>query len=152
MRLDLSVFVPGVDAPAAIAWWTDFREGVDDHPFLVPGDRRILRQTATECEMEDKVRMFGLTLWRERTIAWTGERAVRFAGSNRASDFEGSYAFDPEPGGTRIRLVARVRLRRGFGWTERVAARLARAIVRWDLETHAEEMRRDLAGPRGPSP
>lgn len=145
MKVDLSVDVPGVAPEAAHAWWSDFREGNTDHPF-VPGERRrILEESPTRVVMEDETRWLGVRVFRERTTAEIAPGEVRIQGANGLAAFEGAYRFEAIPGGTRLRLVATVTLRRGLAWSDAWARPLVLAILRVDLRGHARDLEGEMA-------
>lgn len=87
--------------------------------------------------------MAGVRVFRERTTAEVAPGEVRFHGVNGVSSFEGAYRFELIPGGTRVRLVAEVRLRRGLAWSDALARPLALAVLRLDLQGHARDLRKD---------
>lgn len=145
MRIALSHDVPGVEPAAALAWWSDFREGHADHGFVPGTQRRIHGRAEGETSMEEVTRWLGITVFREHVRARVGEDDVRFAGTNNFSSFDGRYAFEPMPGGTTIRLAADIRLRRGLRWADVAAVPVVEAILRADLRGHAKDMQRELS-------
>lgn len=135
----------GVAPEAAVAWWSDFREGDVDHAFLPGAKRRILGHSGGEVTMEDRMGVGPVKLFFEQARARVDGRVVRFSGTNTFATFEGSYSFVEAPAGTLVRLDAMVRLRKGLRWSEAVARRVAEVVLRQDLRHHVEEMERDLA-------
>lgn len=146
MRVRIARVVRDVDPDAATAWWSDFREGPDDHGFIPGHRRRILSRGADNVVMEDETRLLGSRVFVERTTVWPDKREVRFAGRNNFGLFDGVYSFEPEGRGTRIVLDATVTLAPHVAWTHVAAWPLVLAILRVDLARHAKEMRSDLLG------
>lgn len=145
MHLVLERDAPGVDASAALDWWTDFREGRADHAFLPGATRRILEQEPDgRVHIEERVQLAGLPVMRERWTGWREARAFRFAGRNTYSAFHGAYSFLPSRGGTLVRLEAEIVLRPALRWAVALARPVARAILQKDLRGHVEEMVADL--------
>ena len=142
----------GVPPDQAARWWSDFQDGRHDHAFLPGHRRRIVARAPGSVVMEEEMRILHVTLFRERTTAWPEERTVRFAGRNGFALFEGSYAFEEHPEGTRIVLDATVTLTR-LRWADGAARPLVLVILRADLAAHAKDMRADLIPRRQkPSP
>lgn len=152
MRVLLSHVVRDVAPEEAARWWSDFREGRDDHRFLPGHRRRILARAPGHVTMEDETRPLGIPLFRETTTAWPSASAVRFVGRSTVAAFEGAYRFEPAAGGTRIELEATITLRRVLRWTDVAARPLVAAILRVDLARHANDMRRDLSVDRQSAP
>lgn len=144
MRIQMEDKARGVAPDAAVAWWSDFREGAVDHAFLPGARRRILRRDGADVTMEDEMGVGPVRLFHERARATTDGRAVRFSGTNSFGSFEGAYLFGEAPEGTAIRLEATVRLRKGLRWSDAAAKPLAELALRHDLRQHAAAMERDL--------
>lgn len=141
MHFDIAVGARGVTPHAALVWWTDFRDGRDDHRFL-PSTRRILSRDHETVVMEDRAPFF----FREKVVAHVGMDRVTFEGENTFSTFTGCYSFEPRgPEGTRVRLVADVHLKRGLRFSQRAAEPIVRAILRADLRHHVKDMTASLS-------
>lgn len=144
MRFELTVPVRGVPPEAALAWWTDFREGPHDHTFLRGAYRRILRHEGDVTVMEDEGKVLGVPLFRERTRARRAGNRVELEGENTVSRFRGAYRFEPAAGGCLVTLLADVELKPALRWSRFAARPLAARFLRMDLEGHAREMKADL--------
>lgn len=142
MRLTVSAHVPNAWPREARDWWTAFEDGHADHAFI-PGAQREVAESRGRSEVIDRVRWFGVLVWKEHFTAWREEGAVRFEGENPLSRFEGRYVFERAGEGTRIVLQAVVRLKgplRYLAWLARPVAWLA---VWLDLKGHARDLARD---------
>lgn len=148
MHVTLSRLVRGVDPDDAARWWSDFQDGRTDHRFLPMTERRILARGRGSVTMEDVSRVLGVQVFRESVTSYVDAREVRFHGQNDYAAFSGRYAFERAEVGTRIRLDADIRLRRGLAWADVAAKPLVVAILRVDLAGHANDLRRDLKGGR----
>lgn len=95
--------------------------------------------------MRDEVRPLGIPLFSETTSVRVGADRVSFHGRNSLSTFLGDYRFEPEGGGTRVRLVADVHLLGLLKRTEFAARPIARALLLADLKAHVRELQEDLA-------
>lgn len=146
MRFEMEEQARGVAPEAALAWWTDFRDGSTDHSFVPGSKRRVVRRDGAEVVMEDEFAAGPLRLFSERTRARREGNSVRFSGTNTFASFEGTYTFHAAPGGTDVRLEAQVRLRKALRWTEAAARQVAERVLRHDLRAHVGEMEEDLAG------
>ena len=140
MRVELSERVEGVAPGEALAWWMDFREGRVDHAFVPGAHRRVLDRSDSFAVLEETVQPLGVTLFRERLSVHRVGNAAKFEGTNNYAEFEGEYVFEESAGGTLVRLVADVRLRKP--WVAPKA--LVEAVLKHDLRWHAREMRKDL--------
>lgn len=146
MHVDVAIGARGVSPRAALAWWSDFRDGKGDHAFVPTQRRRVLSRDRERVVMEDRV---PLLLFREQVTARVLEDRVVFEGENTYSTFRGEYRFEPRgPDGARVRLVADVWLKRAIRPADRVAAPLVRALLRADLRAHVREMTKALASRR----
>lgn len=148
MRIEMEEKARGVAPEAALAWWTDFRDGPTDHGFVPGSHRRVVHRDGSDVTMEDAFGVGPVKVFSERTRARREGDSVRFSGTNTFGTFEGSYTFRPASAGTEIRLMAHVRLRKGLRWSEPVARQVAVRVLRQDLRAHVEELEKDLAEAR----
>lgn len=129
------------------AWWVDFREGHDDHPWLGASrteqvGRRILARTGDTVEIEDVGRFWGVPLVEHYTAYLEPEtRTVRLHGANNLARFSAFYRF--EPGKVVLEVTAAplgglVLL--GFAGTP-----FLKAFLKRDLEGHVRDAEEDLA-------
>lgn len=147
MRVLVEQSVPGVEPGAALAWWTDFRPGPQDHSFVPGAHREVHPADERAIEIHDTVRWLGLVVFRERVIVQTRGNTVQLSGENTFARFEGRYRFEPtfEPTGTRVTLEATIDLKGPLAWIERLLRPLVLGVLRWDTGKHLEEMRAALA-------
>lgn len=144
MRVEIEDLARGVDPKAAAAWWGDFRSGRDDHAFVPGATRRVTPAQPGAFHLEEETRLLGVTVWRETSTAHVGTDEVRFRGHNALARFEGRYAFEPDAKGTRVRLVADIRLAKMLAWSDAVARPIVEQILEADLRGHLRQMTRDL--------
>lgn len=146
MRLRVEQTVEGVEPDEAMAWWTDFSPGREDHGF-VPGAHRRVQEMDEGTLIEDRVRWLGLTVFTERVRAHERGNKVELVGENSLATFRARYVFEHtfDPDGTLVRLVADISGRGPLTWVERLARPLVSWILRWDTRKHLDDMHEDLA-------
>ncbi|HLE97876.1 MAG TPA: hypothetical protein VI997_10935 [Candidatus Thermoplasmatota archaeon] len=133
-------------------WWTDFKDGAEDHAFLIkpgeraPGDagRRVLSRSDTKVEIEDRGRFLGLPLRERYNVCLHPERnEVLLYGENNFSRFSASYRFED---GKAV-LDATVAPRTLLVPLDRPMEPVVRRFLARDLEGHLGDAERDLATP-----
>lgn len=143
--------VRGVSPDAAWAWWTDFRQGAEDHAFARWGhpERRLQEREDGTILVTDTASLLGLR-WLEVEEVTLAKPRVRFEARNNAGVFRGHYRFLPHAEGTRIEAVVDVvALHKPYRWGGPLARAFVGWFVGWDLRHHAREMEREASG-RGP--
>lgn len=136
----------GVAPDAAWAWWTDYREGGDDHAFAAWAHpvREVEVRPDGSIALTETARVLGLTFW-EKAVLRPAKPRLHFEAQNNFGRFRGHFRFLPAEGGTRIEVVWEQDL---VGWL-RLLGPLGRFAVRrfyaWDLGHHARALERERA-------
>jgi hypothetical protein len=126
-------------------WWTDF--GPDDHagflPFASVTRRTVVRRPGTVL-LVDEARLLGLRLCVPARV-WLDTRGFRVRGRYPLADARYGYRFTPCRAGTRILLVAHVRLPRPLEWIMPAALRVSELLLGleyplYDLHFHLRQM------------
>ena len=126
-------------------WWTDF--GPDDHagflPFASVTRRTVVRRPGTVL-LVDEARLLGLRLCVPARV-WLDTRGFRVRGRYPLADARYGYRFAPCRAGTRILLVAHVRLPRPLEWIMPAALRVSELLLGleyplYDLYFHLRQM------------
>lgn len=146
MRLEVPV--RGVTPDAAWAWWTDFRNGTEDHDFWgwARPERRVEEREDGSLLITDTARVLGMR-YLEVCEAMPAKPRLRFDARNNFGRFRGHYRFLPGEGGTRLEVAWEQELvpwLRAFG---PVGRWLVRRMFAWDLRHHARALEHE-AGPR----
>lgn len=134
---------------AVYAWWTDFRP--DDHPDRsspATSAREILRRDGNEVWLRDHASRPARVVLEEHVVL-DPPNGYAVEARYPGADVRYAYRFDPVPGGTAIRLEARVQPRHvGHlllpffrGWAQRYSER--------DTDYHLRRMSLDLAAREG---
>jgi hypothetical protein len=134
-----------VDPDRAWAWWTDFREGAEDHVFVARARprRRVEELEPGHLRMRDEASILRIR-WREETDAWLRPPRVEFDVRNPAGRFRGHYAFLPAEGGVRVEVELAMDPRWWLRALGPLGAWMVRRFVAWDLRMHLREMERDV--------
>lgn len=131
----------------AWAWWTDFREGHEDHGFArwTHPQRRVETLGEGRLRVTDEARVLGL---RYREVADLtldpAQRTLHYDARSTFGRFRGRIAFVPDEAGCRIVARWEQDLRgplRALGPLGRWAVR---RFYAWDLRHHVRDMERDL--------
>lgn len=134
---------------AAWAWWTDFREGGEDHAFAAWArpERRVEEREDGSLLITESARFLGLRFLEVCEVR-PARPALRFEARNSFGVFRGQYRFVAAPVGTRVEAEAR--LAPGLRALGPLGRWLAERFFLWDLRHHVRAMERDLApGARG---
>jgi len=126
-------------------WWTDF--GPDDHAGFLPFasvTRRIVMRRPGTVLLVDEARLLGLRL-RVPARVWLDTHGFRVHGHYPLADARYGYRFAPCRAGTRILLVAHVRLPRALEWMLPAALRVSALLLGleyplYDLDFHLRQM------------
>jgi hypothetical protein len=126
-------------------WWTDF--GPDDHagflPFASVTRRTVTRQPGTVL-LVDEARLLGLRLCVPARV-WLDTCGFRVRGRYPLADARYGYRFAPCRAGTRILLIAHVRLPWSLEWLMSAALRVSALLLGleyplYDLHFHLRQM------------
>jgi hypothetical protein len=148
VRVEIEETVAGVDPDEALDWWTDYREGSEDHGFIRGADRRVVEEGQAHM-IEDRVEWLGLPVFTERVRAQQRGNTVQLLGENTWATFRATYTFDHtfDPEGTEVRLVADIEGRGPLSWVQSVTRPVVERVLRWDTRRHLAEMREDVGDP-----
>jgi hypothetical protein len=140
------VVVPGVAPEEAWAWWTDFREGGEDHAFAAWAhpERRVERREDGTVVLTETARVWRFRFLEVAELELKKPR-VKFQVRNNLGRFWGTYRFLPAAGGTRLEGVWDQELVRWLRWLGPLGRWAVRWFFAWDLRKHAEELAQDVA-------
>ena len=126
-------------------WWTDFAP--DDHTGFLPFasvNRQTVARRPGRVLLVDEARLLGLRL-RVPARVRLDARGFRIRGRYPLADARYGYRFTPCRAGTRILLVAHVRLPRPLEWMLPAALRVSELLLGleyplYDLDFHLRQM------------
>jgi hypothetical protein len=138
----------GVTPDQAWAWWTDFREGAEDHAWAAwaKPDRRVQEWEDGSWQVTETATVLRLKFLEVSRIELAKPR-LRFDTRNNFGHFWGHYRFLPDAGGTRIEGVWDQELVRWLRWLGPLARFVVRRFFLWDLKHHLRDLEREAARP-----
>ncbi|MCA1813552.1 MAG: SRPBCC family protein [Halobacteriales archaeon] len=143
-----STVARGVRPDQAWAWWTDFREGGEDHGFArwAHPQRRVEELEPGVLQLTETGKVGPWKLLEVNVVRLERPR-LRFEARNNAGTFRGTIRFLPDAEGTRIEVVWDERLVRWLRWLGPLGRFGVRAVYAWDLRRHARDLERATPRP-----
>jgi hypothetical protein len=142
------VWARGVRPEDAWAWWTDFREGEEDHRWAAwaEPERTVERLGPGHLRLRERARV-GPLRFEEVNDVQLAHPVLRFDARNTLGRFRGAFRFLQGEGGTCIEVAWEQELARPLRWLGPLGRALVRRFYAWDLEHHVRDLEGAMARP-----